>query len=134
MLLNRTPATMAEEWLAAKADENNALVKRVEIEDELIASLGESEEGATTIAFDAYKVTITSKITRKVDDPDAYSAIVEELEDTNLNPVSIVESYKISDAKCRELRLKEPDIYAKLSYAISAKKAKSAVKIERIEL
>lgn len=122
---------MAEDWLDAKAAEDAAKAQRISVEEELIASLGEREEGAETHNIDFFKIVITSKISRKVDNPDAYSAIVDDLDDANLNPITIVESYKISDAKCRELRDNDPDLYAKLAYALTSKKAKTAVKVER---
>ena len=131
MLSNRTTAILAEEWLTAKSNEDRAKTDRIAAEEEIIASLGEKDEGAETHNTDEYKIIITSKITRKIDNLDAYHAIIDDLEDSNLNPITIEETFKVSDKLCRELRVKEPYLYAKLAYALNSKKAKTAIKIER---
>ncbi|MEP3248078.1 MAG: hypothetical protein ABJN40_05835 [Sneathiella sp.] len=124
---------LCEALMIAKQQESVAKARRTEIEDQLSAALGADGEGSKTHQVNGeFKVVITNKLNRKVDDPSGYQAFAKETPD-HLNPISIVESFKISETKCRELRNYKPDIYAKLAKILSTKSARTAVKIERIE-
>ena len=48
----KTAEQLAQEWLDAKAEENAARAKRIEIEEELLAILPCREEGSQTIKLE----------------------------------------------------------------------------------
>lgn len=62
--------TLYAAWLAAKQAESEAVLKRREIEDKLIAQMGikPDDEGVKTIKADGYIIKATSRLSRKVDD------------------------------------------------------------------
>lgn len=62
--------TLHLQWLAAKQAESEAVLKRREIEDQLIAQMGikPDAEGIATLKVDGYVIKATSRLSRKVDD------------------------------------------------------------------
>lgn len=62
--------TLHLQWLAAKQAESEAVLKRREIEDQLIAQMGikPDDDGVKTIKADGYIIKATSRLSRKVDD------------------------------------------------------------------
>ena len=62
--------TLYAAWLAAKQAESEAVLKRREIEDQLIAQMGikPDDDGVKTIKSDGYIIKATSRLSRKVDD------------------------------------------------------------------
>lgn len=64
----KTPELLAQAWLDAKAEENAARTKRVEIEEELLAILPCREEGSQTIKLEnGMRVVTEGRMTRSID-------------------------------------------------------------------
>ena len=64
----KTPELLAQAWLDAKAEENAARAKRVEIEEELLAILPCREEGSQTIKLEnGMRVVTEGRMTRSID-------------------------------------------------------------------
>lgn len=57
-----------DQWIEAKEAERNAVERRREIEDRLIAALAITEsEGSSTINAEGYKVKVTQRFNRSID-------------------------------------------------------------------
>ena len=110
-------------WLDAKAAEQKANEARVAIEEQIVAALGQKEEGAQTHKVGNYKVEIVGKISRKLD----FAAwdIIKDKFPTELRPIKIKE--ELDEKGVKYLQLNEPQLYAILPLEI--KPAKTAVKV-----
>lgn len=125
----RTAAEMVADWIIAKRDESAANARRVAIEDEIIAALGEPEEGSATHELpDGSKLTITSKITRTVD-AQVWRQVMDRVPET-LRPIVFEESVRLDTKGLRWLKENQPAVYAVVAMAITAKKAKSAISVK----
>lgn len=64
----KTPEFLAQAWLDAKAEENTARAKRVEIEEELLSILPCREEGSQTNKLEnGMRVVTEGRMTRSID-------------------------------------------------------------------
>ena len=117
---------LAECWLAAKRSEDSAREDRVCIEEEIIALTGCREEGSQTHDAGDWKITVTGKLTRKLD-ADAWARI-EPIIPEAMRPVKYVPTLDITGL--RYLENNEPDIYRLVAKAIETKPAKPAVSIK----
>lgn len=116
------------DWIDAKRDEDAANKRRVQIEAMLIDALGEPEEGSATHELaDGSKLTITSKITRTVDEK-AWLRVAPMVPEA-LRPIQFaqVEVAKLDVKGLRWLAEHQPSVYAIVAQAITAKKAKSSI-------
>ena len=116
------------DWIDAKRDEDAANKRRVQIEAMLIDALGEPEEGSATHELaDGSKLTITSKITRTVDE-EAWLRVAPMVPEA-LRPIQFaqVEVAKLDVKGLRWLAEHQPSVYAIVAQAITAKKAKSSI-------
>ncbi len=116
-------------YLAAKEAEDLARDDRIEAEEAIIALLPDDvpEEGSKTVESDGYKITLTQRISRKLDEK-AYALIADAIP-AEINPVTKVETYKIDDAGCRWLKANEHGFWTVLSKAMSEKPQKLGVKV-----
>jgi hypothetical protein len=123
---------LADQWRAAKRDEDQANIRRVEIEKQMITAAAFIKlEGSESHKSDTKKVTFTAKLTKKLDVkkwlsvkgniPEAFRSVVKEK--------SVIE-YKLDDKGVKYLESNEPDIFAILSEALTITPAKTAVKVE----
>ena len=119
-------------YLAAKQAEEQARDARIAAEEVLVALLPDAvpEEGSKTVDADGYKVTLTQRVTRKLDEK-AY-ALIEDAIPAGVNPVSRVETFKVDDAGCRWLKANEPGLWTVLSKALSEKPQKIGVKVMEV--
>lgn len=126
-------ANLAQRWIEQKEMEDLSRENRVSIEEELINQLDHSnrDEGSHTFNLEGYKITITKKITRKMDNTKSWLDFADADVPEHLNPITLVEKPVIDSKVCRELRDSHPAIYSKLAESMSSKQAKTAVKIER---
>lgn len=115
-----------------KQSEDLARTKRLEAEDRVLLLMGELPiEGTTKTEADGIRCTVTTSLTRKLD-----SAALERV--AHRIPEAIgkrVIRWK-SEVDVRELRFvqaNEPEIYAALAEAITAKPAKPSVKLDIIK-
>lgn len=114
---------LSAEWIAAKSAEEAANKARIAIEEQIIAALGQKEEGAQTHNVGNYKVEIVGKISRKLD----FAAwdIIKDKFPENLRPIKVKE--ELDEKGVKYLQQNEPHLYAILPLEI--KPAKTAVKV-----
>ena len=109
----------------AKAREQLAREEVLRIENEILATVPNKKlEGTDTFAADGFKVTLTSKLTRKLDF-DSYLALnlPENLSFVDLSP-------KINLKKLRAIEMVDPAIVAR---CVTVSPAKTSVKVEEVE-
>lgn len=124
----RTEVEIANELFEAREAEKQANERRVELEEELIAILGQKEEGAQTHEVGDYKVTITGKLIRKID-WDLYDKSIAAKIPESLQPVKV--KRELDDSGVKYLANNEPQIYRLLAKALTIKPAKTAVTISK---
>lgn len=124
----RTEVEIANELFEAREAEKKANERRVELEEELIAILGQKEEGAQTHEVGDYKVTITGKLIRKID-WDLYDKSIAAKIPESLQPVKV--KRELDDSGVKYLANNEPQIYRLLAKALTIKPAKTAVNITK---
>ena len=116
---------LCREWTAKKAVEKAVKQAREKIEGEIAALLATKIEGTDSRKTDAFKVTVTSKLTRSLDYP-AYQAIEDGLPDgircVDLKPTLNMKKY-------RSLEAVDPVTAAAF---VTTKPAKTSVKVEPI--
>lgn len=115
---------------AAKIAEAAATAARIDAECAVLAEMESKPEGSVTQRGHAYKATATFTVNRSIDAA-ALEAIREQI------PVPLFEqavSYKPSlvQAGVRYLQQNEPETYAVLAQAITAKPGKPSVRIEAV--
>lgn len=120
---------LVDQWAAAKRDEEAANRRRVEIEAAIITQTGEPEEGSATVELaDGRKLTVTSKITRTIDEQ-LWRSVLHDVPE-HMRPIVFVETARLDTKGLRWLRENQPQVYALVSTAITAKKAKSAITVK----
>ena len=122
----RNKVEIAEELFAAKQAEREANEKRIALEEELIAILGQKEEGAQTHQVGDYKITITGKLNRKIDWDMFDSAIAARIPES-MHPVKL--KRELDETGVKYLANNEPQLYKVLATALTIKPAKTAVTI-----
>ena len=124
--------TAAAALLAAKEAERAATEARIDAEQALIALAGDLKaEGASTLLSDAFKVTITTKITRSVDQ--AKLAEVASQVPAEFGKRLIRWKPDLVLTELRYIEANEPQLYAIVAQAITAKPAKPAVEVKAVE-
>jgi len=110
-------------WLDAKAAEQKANEARVAIEEQIVAALGQKEEGAQTHKVGDFKIEIVGKVSRKLD----FAAwdIIKDKFPAELRPIKVKE--ELDEKGVKYLQQNEPQLYAILPLEI--KPAKTAVKV-----
>lgn len=120
--------TLAAELEAAKIAEESAKSARIDAETALVALLGAKDEGAQTHRGNAYKVTVTGVVNRTVDEG-ALDAVRE-----RVSPEIFAKAFRykpaVNDSGIRYLRDNEPELYAIVATAITAKPGKPSVRVE----
>ncbi len=109
--------------VAAKHAEGEAKRKRLQFEDELSSLIATKEEGVDTSDAGCFTVSVTSKLTRKLNYAayqDVEASLPEGLRCVDLKP-------SVNMKKLRALEIVDPGISAMF---ITTKPAKAAVKVE----
>lgn len=121
----KTPELLAQAWLDAKAEENAARTKRVEIEEELLAILPCREEGSQTIKLEnGMRVVTEGRMTRSID----AKALQDDWNDL---PAIIQGTFHWKpDLKITCFKSLEDDHKALIAKYVTTKPAKSGVKVE----
>ena len=121
----KTPELLAQAWLDAKAEENAARAKRIEIEEELLAILPCREEGSQTIKLEnGMRVVTEGRLTRSID----AKALADDWNDL---PAIIQGSFHWKpDLKITCFKSLEDDHKALIAKYVTTKPAKSGVKVE----
>ena len=122
-----TITELAAAWIQAKAAEETAKQNRLDIESSMFGLLPRKDEGTASIEDAGMKITVTHKLTRKVDS-DALRAA------WNTLPEHAQACFKWgADISIKELRACEAmdaDAYAFASRFITAKLAKPSIAVE----
>lgn len=115
---------------AAKINEDAARAARIDAENALLAVLPERTEGSATERGRDYKATATYGMTRSLDAA-ALAAIKDSVPEA-LFEQAIEYAPKLKLAGLRFLQNNEPEAYAVLAQAITAKPSKPSVKVEAL--
>ena len=116
------------QWLEAKSREDQAKEERIEAEQKIVDEYGCKDEGSQTVKPDGYKVTITRRMNRTIDEA-AWDSVSGKIP-ANLSPVKYRPS--LDNRGLKYLRDNEPEIYQIVSEAITAKPGKPSIKVEKL--
>ena len=121
----KTPEFLAQAWLDAKAEENTARAKRVEIEEELLSILPCREEGSQTNKLEnGMRVVTEGRMTRSID-----AKVLQD--DWNDLPAIIQGTFHWKpDLKITCFKSLEDDHKALIAKYVTTKPAKAGVKVE----
>ena len=121
----KTPELLAQAWLDAKAEENAARAKRIEIEEELLSILPCREEGSQTIKLEnGMRVVTEGRMTRSID-----AKVLQD--DWNDLPAIIQGTFHWKpDLKITCFKSLEDDHKALIAKYVTTKPAKAGVKVE----
>lgn len=122
-----TLGQLSAEWLTAKAEEARAAKRRLVIEEQIIALTGKRDEGSKTVDATGYKITVTGKVTRKLD-WDKWEQIKTQIAPA-LWPVKM--KPELDEKGVKWLQQNEVEIYALLP--IEVKPAKTAIEVKAVE-
>lgn len=123
----RTIEEMCAAWLKAKAAEHAAAELRTTIEEQIVAVTGKRDEGAQTVDATGYKITVTGKITRRMDWKKW--ADIEDQIPPELRPIQMKPS--LDETGVKWLQANRPELYQILP--IEVKPAKTAVVVKAVE-
>lgn len=126
--MSQTIEQLCTNWLAAKKAEQKANAERVAIEDSIVALTGKRDEGAKTVDATGFKITVTGKISRKMDWK-AWETIKAQIP-ADMHPVKL--KPELDEKGCKWLADNQPDIYKLLP--IEVKPAKTAVEVNPVEI
>ena len=118
---------LSADWLKAKAEEASANKRRVAIEDQIVGITGKRDEGSKTVDATGFKITVTGKISRKMD-WDKWEDVKAKIA-PNLHPVKF--KPELDEKGVKYLQANEPEIYALLP--IEVKPAKTAIEVKAVE-
>lgn len=118
--------TLVEQYIDAKAAEDAAKKKRVELEERILALSPAREEGSETTAAGRFKVTTTGKLAYKADDLEALRQITAKW-DAHLVPLKTTTA--LDETGCKYLRRERPELWAQLARVVTVAPAKTAVKV-----
>jgi hypothetical protein len=121
----KTPELLAQAWLDAKAEENSARAKRIEIEEELLAILPCREEGSQTSKLEnGMRVVTEGRMTRSID--------AKALQDDWSGLPAIIQGafHWKPDLKITCFKSLEDDHKALIAKYVTTKPAKAGVKVE----
>ena len=114
-------------WLAAKHDENTARQRRLAVENEIVRGVGVADEGNTRQNTDAYKITTTGKLNRRVD-IDALTALADDIPEPIIARL-IRHKAEVDTRELRYLQDNEPELYSIIAEAVTVKPAKPVVSV-----
>ena len=111
-------------WIGAKHAESEWNLRRIEIEKEIVAITGKRDEGSETSEHGDWKVTVTGKLTRKMD-WEKWKTVQAQIP-ASLHPVKF--KPELDERGVKYLQANEPEIYKLLP--IEVKDAKPAVEVK----
>ena len=118
---------LCREWLAAKKAEAAANEERLAIEQRIIFHTGKRDEGSQTHEVDGYKITVTGKVSRKMDWK-KWEAVKAQIP-PNLHPIKT--KLELDEKGVKYLQANEPEVYALLPIEVTP--AKTAIEVKAIE-
>jgi len=117
---------LCADWLAAKRAEREAQVRRYAIEEQISQALDVPGEGSKTHRLDAFKVTLTQPVTRKLDAA-AWDKVKSKVP-MHLHPVRT--KVEADPTGCKYLAKEMPHVWAQIAPAFETKPGKIGVKVE----
>lgn len=114
------------EWLIAKAAEDEAKSRRINLDEKIEALVQGPQEGSSCAYADGFKVTVTRKFTRTVD-VDAYAEHCDEIP-SYITPIKT--KFEVDMKIYRALESGNPDMFRVAQKFIEIKPAKTAIKVE----
>lgn len=123
----KTLEQLVAEWRIAKKAEVMANKERAAIEEQIVTLTGKRDEGSQTHEVEGFKITVTGKISRKMD-WDKWEQIKSQIAPT-LWPVK--NKLELDEKGVKYLQANEPEIYALLP--IEVKPAKTAIEVKAVE-
>lgn len=120
---------LSQAWLDLKQAESEVVNRRKEIEEQIANLIPGPDEGSKSANLGNVKISVTRKLTRKIDEERYIQHRAFFTEHTS--PVKV--DYKIDLKKLREIEKYEPGLYQIATRFITAKPAKPSVKVELVE-
>ena len=121
---------LLEEWLAAKAAEEEAKKRRLNAEAQITGIMKAKDEGSVTHKLEGYSVTLKQPVTRTLDS-DAWEHVKGKVP-ASFHPLKTVVS---ADAKgCKWLLDNRPDLWNQIAPAFTAKAGKVGVTVKKEEV
>lgn len=118
---------LAEQWLQAKEDEQQANSRRRYIEQQIIDIVGVAEEGTTNKETDTFKIKTVGKLTRSLND----QALQEDWDSLPAEIKKCVKWKSSLDVKnLRSLESMRDDLVPVMSKYLTTKPAKASVSVE----
>ncbi|MBL8445648.1 MAG: hypothetical protein JNK52_16530 [Zoogloeaceae bacterium] len=121
-----TLSELSAAWLSAKADEDAAKARRLEIEAAIVAAMPGADEGTVSEKTETLKVSVTRNFTRSAD-VDALMQAWTSLQPTVQKAFSWKADVSVSVSVLRKLDAQEIE---QASRFITTKPAKASVKVE----
>jgi len=118
---------LCADWLAAKKAEAAANKQRLAIEEAIVTLTGKKDEGSKTHDTDGFKVTVTGKVTRKLD-WEKWEQVKGQIH-PNLWPIKM--KPELDEKGVKWLQQNEVEIYALLPITVTP--AKTAIEVKAIE-
>jgi hypothetical protein len=109
---------LAQQWLDAKQREREANAERIKIEEQIVAALGKRDEGAQSHKIDGFKITVTGKVTRKMD-WDKWEVVKDQIPEA-LRPIKL--KPELDERGVKYLKENKPDIYGLLPITVAPAK------------
>ena len=130
---NRTIEIVAEDYLAAKKLKRELDAQILELEQEMIASLGAPDEGSKTHRIAGFKIELKGVVNRKVD-WDVFDTVVAKLSSQEAGFVP-PEKHKreLDETGLKWYAKEQPGVYARLAAAVTATPGKTGVSVSRTE-
>lgn len=123
----------AWDLISLKKQEEELKKARMECEDAIARAIADLKtEGTTTQKTKYFKVSVTTKLTRTLDE-EVWNQIGASINWPTPEAKAVEYKPTINLKALRHLESGAPDIYRKLSAAITTKPAKAAVKIEALD-
>lgn len=122
-----TLSQLAEQWIIAKAQEQEANERRVVIEAQLAERIPGPDEGNASASDDGLKVTVTRKYSRSIDE-EVYRQV------ENQVPVNLIHFKPTLDLKVyRAIELANPATFKVVQKFVTVKPGKPSIKVEEVE-
>lgn len=116
---------------SAKAHESDAKNARLAIEEKIVALVEKKEEGTVSKKGDYYKLSVTFGVDRKVD-PEIARQLADEMDAEQYARIFRWKP-EVSVTELKYLREHNPEGFARVSRAITAKPSKPSVKVEEVK-
>lgn len=117
---------LSQIWLETKEEEKALAEKRKEIEEKLYTMIDHKEDGSLTTKANGYKITITTKLYRKID-AEIWAEVADRLEE-EARPVKT----KL-EVDTKKLNALSPEKWGEIAEAFTTTPGKPGFKIEKID-